>query len=188
MNEGLRLQRGWVLRELTKQLPSIWRVSAVSTTTRVGGVDGRREPLELGQSRAAHPRSSLFPRPTTSPGVFSLIDIASLLPPYPPLSSFTLCFLDCRDIVTLPGIAAHSKAIAPFSRFFGVTHHSGVRSRCSRSQSCSKVWDEAYADDLSLLGGRSPSYSLPKRKPAGMFGIACRASRQNCPRAADAAG
>jgi len=38
-----------------------------------------------------------------------------------------------------------------------------------------------YADDLSLFGGRSPSYSLPKSKPAGMFGAACRASRRNCP-------
>ncbi|KAK2000025.1 hypothetical protein LX36DRAFT_448601 [Colletotrichum falcatum] len=33
---------------------------------------------------------------------------------------------------------------------------------------------------LFLLGGRSPSYSLPKRKPAGMFGAACRVSRRNC--------
>ncbi|KAK2064280.1 hypothetical protein LY76DRAFT_105388 [Colletotrichum caudatum] len=90
--------------------------------------------------------------------------VSSTFPTHPPWSSFTLCFLDCQDIVTLLGIASHSKVIIPFSGFFGVTHYSGVRSRSSGSQSCSKVWDEGYADDLSLLGGRSPSYSLPKKK------------------------
>ncbi|KAK2021573.1 hypothetical protein LX32DRAFT_242598 [Colletotrichum zoysiae] len=50
-----------------------------------------------------------------SPGRRPLLacSVSSTFPTHPPWSSFTLCFLDYQDIVTLLGIASHSKGLGP---------------------------------------------------------------------------